>query len=153
MDKKAQRADKIEARRAKVLDLHSKGYTVRSIGESLKVSKSTVHDDIVILRQEATEKIADFVESLPFVWTRAVCSTDLRIKRANDLLERKGLEVDQELSAIKVLCDMNDKRLALFSSPEILKRSVDHVQKLKARLEQLKKDQGSPWEFVVDIQN
>jgi hypothetical protein len=154
MDKKARRPDKtdsIDLRRANVLDLHSKGYTVRAIGESLKIAKSTVQEDISTMRHEATERIADFVESLLFVFTRAVCSMDLLIKRANDLLDRKGLEVEQELSAIKVLCDLNDKRLALFSSPQVIQRVMQDRDKLKAKIESLQRT-APKYEAVVSVE-
>jgi hypothetical protein len=155
LDKKARRPDKadsIDLRRANVLDLHSKDYTVRAIGETLKIAKSTVQEDISTMRHEATEKIADFVESLPFVFSRAVCSMDLLIKRANDLLDIKGLEVEQELSAIKVLCDLNDKRLALFSSPQVIQRVMQDRDKMKAKIVALSKEQGSQWGFACEVE-
>lgn len=146
------KSDLIEIRRARVLDLHSKGFTERAISEELKVGKSTVHDDIAAMRKEATERIAEFIESLPYEWTKAVTSFDRLLKAANDILEDTGLDFDQRISVIKSVSDLTEKRLALFSSPEIMKKSIAHIQKLKAHIEQLKKDQGSQWKFAYEIQ-
>ena len=146
------RQETIELRRAKVLDLHAKGYTVRAISESLKIARSTVQDDIAAMRKEATERIAEFIESLPYEWTKAVTSFDRLLKAANDILEDDSLELDKKISVIKSVSELTEKRLALFSSPEIMKKSVDHVHKLKAQIEQLKKKQGSQWQFVMEVQ-
>jgi len=146
------RQETIELRRAKVLDLHAKGYTVRAISESLKIARSTVQDDIAAMRKEASDRIADFVESLPYEWTKAVTSFDRLLRAANDILEDTGLDFDQRISVIKSVSDLTEKRLALFSSAEIMKKSVAHIQKLKAHIEQIKKEQGSQWQFAYEIQ-
>ena len=146
------RQETIELRRAKVLDLHAKGFTVRAISETLKIARSTVQDDIAAMRKEATDRIADFVESLPYEWTKAVTSFDRLLRAANDILEDDSLEFDQRISVIKSVSDLTEKRLALFSSPEIMKKSVAHIQKLKAYIEQLKKEQRSSWQFVAEVE-
>lgn len=146
------RQETIELRRAKVLDLHAKGYTVRAISESLKIARSTVQDDIAAMRKEATERIAEFIESLPYEWTKAVTSFDRLLKAANDILEDDNLELDRKISVIKSVSELTEKRLALFSSPEIMKKSVDHIHKLKTQIEQLEKEQSSSWQFVTEIE-
>jgi hypothetical protein len=140
-----------QLRKAQVLELLAKGNTERQIATAIRTSQSTVHRCIVELRAEAINQLQDYISNLPHTWDRAVCSMDLLIKRANDLLERKGLEVDQELSAIKVLCDLNDKRLALFSSPQVIRRVMQDRDKLKAKIESLQRT-SPKYEAVVSVE-
>jgi hypothetical protein len=78
-----------------------------------------------------------FVESLPYEWSKAVTSFDRLLRMANAILEDEALEIDQKISVVKSISDLTGKRLALFASPEILRKSIEHVQKLKSRVEKL----------------
>ena len=44
----------LDWRRSKVLELSSQGYSEREISEILKVSDSSVHRDLVFVRQQAS---------------------------------------------------------------------------------------------------
>jgi orotate phosphoribosyltransferase-like protein len=97
------RQEMIESRRTKVLDLHRKGLTVRAISDSLKIAKSTVQDDITFMRQEASDMISEYVQSLPYEWSKAITSIDRLLEEANRILADKSLEVDQKITVIRTI--------------------------------------------------
>ena len=63
----------------------------------------------------------------------------------------KGLEIEQKLSAIKVIYDLNDKRLALFSSPQVIQRVMQDRDKMKAKIESLQRTTPK-YEAVISIE-
>jgi orotate phosphoribosyltransferase-like protein len=148
------RQEMIESRRVKVLDLHSKGHTVRAISDSLKIAKSTVQDDITFMRQEAADQISEYVQSLPYEWSKAITSIDRLLEEANRILADKSLDVDQKITVIRTICDLTDKRLAMYSSPQMMQRAVQYVESLKGKLEALERDQrkGANYEIIKEIQ-
>jgi DNA-binding NarL/FixJ family response regulator len=47
----------LDWRRNKVLELSSQGYSEREIADTIKVSDTTVHRDLVYLREQAQENL------------------------------------------------------------------------------------------------
>jgi len=130
-------------RKAKVLELHSQGLTEREMADKLKVSQSTVHRDIVTLREQAAEGLKDHIRNVPYVWIQSVTSIDLLIKRAFELFNGKNLEFDQNIELMKVISVLTTTRLNLHGEPQILDRAYGNITKLRSELECLKKEKPS----------
>jgi hypothetical protein len=146
--------DAIEIRRSKVLVLHSQGMTERAMDEVLKVAKSTVHEEIASMRQEVAVMISEYVQSLPYEWSKAITSIDRLLEEADQILDDTSLEVDQKITVIRTICDLTDKRLAMYSSPQMMQRAFQYAESLKAKLEALERDQrkGASYEIIKEIQ-
>ena len=137
-----------EARLAKVLDLHSRGFTEREISDKLLVSKTTVHNDLVELRAEARKQLQDHIEGLPHAWQVAHTTLNQLIKKAWEMAERKGLEFGEELDMIKVLADLTDSRLKLLVDPSAIDAAVRQKEALLKQLADLKKQEPA---YEVEI--
>jgi orotate phosphoribosyltransferase-like protein len=59
-------------RRDKVLELASNGYSEREIADQLKISDTTIHRDLTLLKAQAKEQIRQYIdEKVPFEYTLA----------------------------------------------------------------------------------
>jgi DeoR/GlpR family transcriptional regulator of sugar metabolism len=54
----------LDWRRSKVLELTSQGYSEREISETIKVSDSTVHRDLVYLREQAQDNVQKYIHGV-----------------------------------------------------------------------------------------
>jgi transposase len=138
--------DLIEWRKAKMLELHSQGLSEREIADKLKVSKTTVHNDLMALRLDAKKQLQEHIEGLPHAWQMAHTSVNMLIKKAWELAERKGLEFDQEVKVIDVLDRLTENRLKLFADPSIIDATVRQKEVLQKELDQLRKAKPGPYE-------
>jgi DNA-binding NarL/FixJ family response regulator len=57
----------LDWRRSKVLELSSQGYSEREISETIKVSDSTVHRDLVYLREQAQDNLQKHIQEAVLV--------------------------------------------------------------------------------------
>ncbi len=133
--------------------LHSQGMSERGISEVLKVGKSTVHEDIASMRQEAADQISDYVQSLPYEWSKAITSIDRLLEETNEILDDMSLDVDQKITVIRTICDLTDKRLAMYSSPQMMQRAVQSVQSLKTKIEVLERERnkGAGFDIIKEV--
>ncbi len=141
--------DAISVRRGRVAELLAKGYNQAQIAKELKSSEPTISRDVEELRQTAIKNVESHVEGLPHAWETSKLALEGLIRKANDLLDSNELEAGEQLDIIKTLADLCIKRLDIHTSPAIMKRSIEHIQKLKQKINLLKKDQGAPYEVVT----
>lgn len=143
--------DAIKIRRGKVLALLSKGYSQAEVAKELRCSEPTISRDVQDMKDEATKSIEDHISEVPFQWERCITSYDFLIRRANELLESDDVD---KLSLIKLIADLQKTRLDLYSAPEIMRRAVEHVQKLQNKLAALQKEQhskGAGFEIIKEV--
>jgi hypothetical protein len=91
------------------------------------------------------------VENIPYEWKKSVESLDTLLLRTNDILHGKNLDVNDQLSAIKIASDLTEKRLNLFAAPQVMQRAIQYQQKLKQKIEALQRMQPK-YEFVQEIE-
>jgi hypothetical protein len=135
-----------------MLSLHSTGASERCIAEILNISKTTVHNTIDELCAEAIQSIESIIQNIPYKWRKTVEGIDTLLRRTNDLLDYGDLEVSDRLSAIKVASDLAEKRLNLFTAPQIMQRAIQHQQKIKAKIEALQRSE-SKFDFAYEVES
>jgi predicted DNA-binding protein YlxM (UPF0122 family) len=138
-----------EARLAKVLDWYSRGFSEREIADKLLVSKTTVHNDIVELRNAARDQLQEHIESLPHAWQLAHSTFNQVLKKAWELADRKGLEFNEEIDIINLIADLTEKRYSLYGDPGRLDAAVAQKEAMKQRIARLEKDAVKP-KYEVD---
>jgi hypothetical protein len=99
----------VEWRRAKVLELMSKGETNQSeIARVLQVDRSTICRDADYLRRQAKENIARYVdERLPEEYEKCLVGLNSILKEAWTISQTEGIKGDKikALALARMLCD------------------------------------------------
>jgi hypothetical protein len=73
----------LDWRRSKVLELSSQGYSEREISETIKVSDSTVHRDLVYLREQAQDNLQKHItETVPDIHQKCLIGINQVLKMA-----------------------------------------------------------------------
>ena len=74
--------------RAKVLELSSQGYNERKISETLKVSDSAVHRDLVVIRRQARENLQKHIhETVPEEYQKCMVGMKRNFKQTLEISE------------------------------------------------------------------
>jgi transposase len=82
------KADQLEWRRSKVVEMRARGMSQTEIAHKLQVSKASISSDIQYLRNQAKESIREYVtEHLPEQYQVCLTALDAIIKSAFDILE------------------------------------------------------------------
>lgn len=142
----------ISLRRGRVAEMIAKGFNQSQIAKEVRASEATISRDVEELRSQAIKNVESHIENLPHAWETAKLALEGLIRKANEILASDELDAGGQLDVIKTLADLTLKRLDIHSSPAVMKKSIDHIQKLKSQIEALKKDQGSPWAFRYEVE-
>jgi transcriptional regulator len=82
------KADQLEWRRSKVVEMRARGMSQIEIAHELQVSKQSISSDVQYLRNQAKESIREYVtEHLPEQYQVCLTALDEKIKRAFEILE------------------------------------------------------------------
>jgi orotate phosphoribosyltransferase-like protein len=75
-------------RRDKVLELASNGYSEREIADQLKISDTTIHRDLTLLKAQAKEQIRQYIdEKVPFEYKKTLANLEGIIKGMTKIIE------------------------------------------------------------------
>lgn len=144
--------DAISIRQGKVAELLAKGFSQAQIAKEVRASPATISRDIEDLRQTAIKNVEAHIEGLPHAWETAKLGLEGLIRKATEILESGKLEPGEQLDTIRILADLTLKRLDIHSSPVIMKKSIEHIQRLKTKIEQLQKTQPR-YELITDVES
>jgi transcriptional regulator len=82
------KAEQLQWRRSKVVEMRSRGLSQIEIARQLQVSEASISSDIQYLRNQAKETIREYIiEHLPEQYQVCLTALDAIIKRAFDILE------------------------------------------------------------------
>jgi len=78
----------LDWRRNKVLELSSPGYSEREISETINVSDTTVHRDLVYLRDQAKENLQKHIhETVPIEYQKCMVGMKRNLKQTMEIAE------------------------------------------------------------------
>jgi hypothetical protein len=79
----------IEWRRSKVLEYLAQGFNQTQIAEKLQFDKSTISDDVKVLREQSKERIRTHLEErLPLAFETCLATLEDSKRRAYEIVER-----------------------------------------------------------------
>jgi transposase len=82
------KAEQLEWRRSKVVEMRARGLSYGEIAQQLQVSRSSIGSDVQYLRQQAKGTIKEYAtDHLPEQYQVCLVALDSIIKRAFDILE------------------------------------------------------------------
>jgi transcriptional regulator len=103
------KADQLEWRRSKVVELRSRGLSYQEIARELQVSKASISSDMQYLREQAKGTIKEYVtEHLPEQYQVCLSALDTILKHAFEILETSD-DNREKLQATEVFYLPNKK--------------------------------------------
>jgi hypothetical protein len=131
------KADQLEWRRSKVVEMRARGMTHQEIAQELQVSRTAITSDIQYLRSQAKESIKEYVtEYLPEQYQVCLTALDAIIKRAFEILETSP-DNREKLQAMELFKDTHLVKLELLSDATTIDRALNYIR--NKRQEQKKK--------------
>jgi predicted DNA-binding protein YlxM (UPF0122 family) len=130
------KAEQLEWRRAKVVELKARGMSHGEIAGELQVSRASISSDVQYLREQAKESIRDYVtEHLPEQYQVCLTALDAIIKRAFDILETSP-DNREKLQAMELFKDTHLVKLELLSNATTIDSALNYIRNKQQEQEQ-----------------
>ncbi|MFL6316248.1 MAG: hypothetical protein ACJ708_01040 [Nitrososphaeraceae archaeon] len=122
------KADQLEWRRSKVIELRARGLSHGEIAQQLQVSRASISSDIQYLRNQAKESIREYVtEHLPEQYQVCLTALDAIIKRAFDILDTSP-DNRERLQAMELFKDTHLVKLELLSNATTIDSALNYIR-------------------------
>ena len=133
------KADQLEWRRSKVVELRSRGLSYGEIAHELQVSKASITSDVQYLREQAKGTIKEYVtEHLPEQYQVCLTALDAIIKRTFDILETSP-DNREKLQAMELFKDTHLVKLELLSNATSIDSALNYIRTKQSQQQQQKK--------------
>jgi hypothetical protein len=132
------KAEQLEWRRGKVVELRARGLSYAEIAQELQVPKTSVAEDMLYLRKQAKESIREYVtEHLPEQYQVCLTALDEIIKHAFEILESSE-DNREKLQAMELFKDTHLVKLELLSNATTIDSALNYIRS-KQQVQQQKK--------------
>jgi orotate phosphoribosyltransferase-like protein len=133
------KADQLEWRRSKVVELRSRGLSYGEIARELQVSKASITSDVQYLREQAKGTIKEYVtEHLPEQYQVCLTALDEIIKRAFEILETSS-DNREKLQGMELFKDIHLVKLELLSNATAIDSALNYIRSKQQEQQQQKK--------------
>jgi ECF sigma factor len=138
----------LDWRRSKVLELSSRGYSEREIGEILKVSDTAVHRDLAFIRRQAKENLQKHIdERIPEEMEKAMSGMNT-ILRMTSYIANTVADPRIKLQALSLMNEVFKVRMELTTNGVIVRDALNYVnvkaEKLKLESDSESKESEEP---------
>lgn len=117
----------IEWRRAQVLELSSKGYNQSEIANLLRVDKSTVCRDIVLLREQSKENIRKYIdEKLPEEYEKCLVGITAILKEAWNTAQQAS-DKREKIQALSLAKECYTMKLELLTNATVVEDAIKFI--------------------------
>jgi transposase len=148
----------LEWRRNKVLELSSQGYSEREIAETIRVSDTTVHRDLVYLREQAQENLQRHIhETVPEEYQKCMVGMKRNLKQTLEIAETAAdPKIKLQARAIandcyKYIMDLTTNGVVITDAIKYVQGKMDHLNKTeKALLQDIKEKEHKTDGEVVE---
>ena len=122
------KANEIQWRRSKVVEMRAKGMSQTEIARELQVSEASISLDLQYLRNQAKESIKEYVtEHLPEQYQVCLTALDAIIKRAFEILETSP-DNREKLQAMELFKDTHLVKLELLSNATTIDNALNYIR-------------------------
>jgi hypothetical protein len=134
------KAEQLQWRRSKVIEMRSRGLNQIEIAHELQVSKASISSDMQYLRKQAKESIKEYVtEHLPEQYQICLTALDTILKHAYDILQN-AYDNREKLQAMELFKDTHLVKLELLSNATTIDSAlhyiIDKQQQTAAKIDQ-----------------
>jgi predicted transcriptional regulator len=122
------KAEQIEWRRSKIVELRARGMSQIEIAHELQVSKQSISSDIQYLREQAKESIKEYVtEHLPEQYQVCMTALDTILKHAYEILQTSD-DNREKLQAMELFKDTHLVKLELLSNATTIDSALNYIR-------------------------
>jgi Homeodomain-like domain len=130
-------------RRAKVLDLSSKGFNQAEIARTLKVSEPTVSRDMDYIRNESREVLEDYyTHRLPTDLRKSFNSIDTILKTGWSIIDKTTTDDKVRIDALRLINTVIMSRVELLGNVNMADRIIDLITDIKVQQQKQKQKQS-----------
>ena len=133
------KADQIEWRRSKVIEMRSRGMSQIEIARELQVSEASISLDIQHLRNQAKEYIKEYVtEHLPEQYQVCLSALDTILKHAFEIVQTTD-DNREKLQAMELFKDTHLVKLELLSNATTIDSALNYIRNKQQQQQQQQK--------------
>jgi transcriptional regulator len=133
------KAEQLEWRRSKVVEMRARGMSQIEIAHELQVSKQSISSDVQYLRNQAKESIKEYAtEYLPEQYQVCLTALDETIKRAFEILETSD-DNREKLQAMELFKDTHLIKLELLSNATTIDNALQYIRNKQQEQQHSKK--------------
>jgi IS30 family transposase len=122
------KANEIEWRRTKVVEMRARGVSQAEIAHELQVSEASISLDMQYLRSQAKESIKEYVtEHLPEQYQVCLCALDTILKNAFEILQTTD-DNREKLQAMEMFKDTHLVKLELMSNATTIDHALEYIR-------------------------
>jgi hypothetical protein len=122
------KADQLEWRRSKVIELRSRGLSYQEIARELQVSKASITSDVQYLHEQAKESIKEYAtEHLPEQYQVCLSALDTILKHAYEILETTD-DNREKLQSMEPFKDTHLVKLELLSNAITIDSALSYIR-------------------------
>jgi predicted transcriptional regulator len=133
------KAEQLQWRRAKVIEMRARGLSQIEIAHELQVSEASISSDIAYLRNQAKETIKEYVtEHLPEQYQVCLAALDIILKYAFEILETSS-DNREKLQAMELFKDTHLVKLELLSNATTIDSALHYIKSKQQEQQQKKR--------------
>jgi transposase len=122
------KAEQLEWRRSKVVEMRARGLSYAKIAQQLQVSRASIGSDVQYLRSQAKESIKEYVtEHLPEQYQVCLSALDIILKHAFEILETSD-DNREKLQAMELFKDTHLVKLELLSNATTIDSALHYIR-------------------------
>ena len=122
------KAEQLQWRRSKVIEMRSRGLSQIEIAHELQVSKASISSDMQYLRKQAKESIKEYVtEHLPEQYQICLAALDSIIKHTFEILQTSE-DNREKLQAMELFKDTHLVKLELLSNATTIDSALNYIR-------------------------
>jgi hypothetical protein len=122
------KAEQLEWRRSKVVEMRARGLSYAEIAQQLQVSRASIGSDVQYLREQAKGTIKEYAtDHLPEQYQVCLTALDAIIKRAFDIIETSD-DNREKLQAMELFKDTHLVKLELLSNATTIDSALNYIK-------------------------
>jgi transposase len=135
------KADQLEWRRSKVVEMRARGLSYAEIAQQLQVSRASIGSDVQYLREQAKGTIKEYVtEHLPEQYQVCLSALDTILKHAFDILQTTD-DNREKLQAMELFKDTHLVKLELLSNATTIDSALHYIRTKQQQQQQQEEKQ------------
>jgi transcriptional regulator len=127
------KAEQLEWRRSKVVELRSIGLSYAEIAQQLQVSRTSIASDLQYIRQHAKESIKEYItEHLPEQYQVCLCALDTILKNTFVMIQ-KTEDNREKLAAMELFKDTHITKIELLSNATTIDTALNFIRQQQGK--------------------
>lgn len=123
--------ERMQWRRAKVMELSSQGNNQTAISKILQVGIGTVNRDLSILRQQSRASIQQYNERLPHEYDKCMIALTEILKQSFDISHEPDIERREKIQVLSLIKEVISAKLDLLTNCTVVDDVVKFIENYK----------------------